>query len=175
MKSLKNIFLLVLGSLFLLSACAGLQPSKPVITNPTVEEKAPDIYVKHDCWKSPFDPHKILKDWPKLTIKPVSGSMVLLIAGNPKINWKEDYQIGTPFSSMPVPEGEITSVVMFVFARIAGGTIELAVFAYKDKDGVKYTYIWNEQKDCYVIEPGDGQKACAKNYFTTSNILVKNV
>lgn len=167
MKSLKSVFLLVLCSLFLLSACAGLQPSKPVITNPTVEEPVPDFYIKHNCWKSPFDPHKILKEWVNLVTKPIDSSMVMFVVGNPKIDWQIDYIPGTAFSDMPIPKGEITPAVVFIFAVLADKTVELVVFGYTDVYGIKCIYIWDEQQSCYRLEPTDGQDACSTNYFIT--------
>jgi len=153
MKSLKSIFLLVLGSLFLLSACAGVQPSKPVITKPVPKASKPPLYVKHACWKSPFNPHEVLENWTKLVMKPLSGAMVMTILGNPKINWKQDYQAGPKYSATPVPEGEITSVVIFVFVTVDRITLELAAFGYKDKHGIKHTYMLDVDTNCYILKP----------------------
>jgi len=177
MKALKNTLLLVLCSLFLLSACAGLQPNKPVVTNSTPEEvKSPehpplDFYVKHDCWRSSFNPHEVLQYWAKLDDRQISETMLLVIVGNPKINWERDYQIGTNYSDMPVPAGEITSAVIFAFIRVDISTIELAVFGYKDKDDISYTYRWSKTDNCYLLHPAADQAACFNNNYFVAKLI----
>lgn len=176
MKYLRHTFLLVLCSLFLLSACASVQTSKPVVTNSTQEEVKPaddehpalDFYVKHDCWRSPFNPHEILQYWKALDIRPINESMVMAIAGNPKVDWNNDYKEGTLYTEMPAPEGELTSAVVFIFVKVGVSTIELAVFGYKDTNGISHIYIWSEADNCYILNPTDDQAACYNNSYLTT-------
>ena len=166
MKALKIAFLLILGSLLLLFACAAQQPEKPIITNPVVEEKAPEsntsMYTQYNCWKSPFNPHEALETWPKLSIYPTDSLLIIVVAGNPKINWQTDYVPGTPFTSVDVPEGEVTSVIIFVFGIIDADTIELLVFGYQDKYEQHSIYKLDVDRKCYVLEIEELQSASAK-------------
>lgn len=166
MKVLRITFLLVLGSLFLLFACAAQQPDKPIITNPVVEEKSLEsktsIYTQYDCWESPFSPHKVLDTWPKLSIYPTKALMIMVIAGNPKINWQTDYVPGTPFTSVAVPEGEVTSVVVFVFGIVDVKTVELLVFGYQDRYDQYSVYKLDIDKECYVLDIEELQSASTK-------------
>ena len=157
MKALKNIFLLVLVSLFLLSACVGTQPSKPVITKPVPKVSDIPLYTKRDCWKSLFNPHQILHEWPKLFVKPLSNMMVVVVAGNPKINWEENNR-KRQHLKMPVPEGEIAAIIIFVFVTIDGTTTELGSFGYKDKHGVSYIYALDMGTNCYILKITNNQE-----------------
>ena len=150
MKYLKSIFILVLSSLFLISACAGVYPSKPVITNPT-EKPALDFYVKYTCWKSPFNPHEMFRNWTKLVTNPISPVMTMTLVGNPKINWKQDYKVGTNYLAVPVLEGELAS------------------FGYMDKHGINRIYVLDIDTNCYILKSTLIEQDACLNYYTLSN------
>lgn len=155
MKYLKMTCLLLLAGLFLLTSCAGLQStSKRQLHEPEAfkENKNPpvDFYVKHNCWKSPFNPHEVLQYWVKVGAQQPNPMMVMLIAGNPKIDWKQSYQPGTDPTKMPIPKGEIASAVVLVFVKTPLNTIELIAFGYNDDLGVQNMYVWDKETNCYI-------------------------
>lgn len=156
MKYLK-MACLILAGLFLFTSCAGLQStSKRQLNEPEAfkQNKNPPVnfYVKHNCWKSPFNPHDVLQYWVKVGARQVNSIMVLVIVGNPKIDWKHNYGPGINPTKMPIPKGETASAVVFVFVRTPVNTMELVVFGYKDDLGVQNTYVWDKETNCYERE-----------------------
>lgn len=165
MKLFKIISLLVL-SLCFLTACANLSSLSPTpaVAQPTLNserklhepdefkttEPAPNFYVRHFCWKSPFNPHEVIHYWIKLSANQINEQIVVALVGNPKIDWS-DYKAGSKCTPMNVkiPAGEIASAVIFVFAKTQSGTIELMGYGYNDDIGVKRMYVLNPKTKCY--------------------------
>lgn len=152
MKFLKTAGLLVLALLFMTS-CAGFNTtSKRQLHEPeeirTPGTPAPNFYVKHSCWKSPFNPHEVIQYWVKIGARQLNPIAVMIVAGNPKINWKQDYR-GTDPTLVPIPKGEIASAIVFFLVKTPTNTIELVAFVYKDDLGVQNLYILNMETKCY--------------------------
>ena len=93
MKAFKITLVLMLGTLFLLSGCAGLQTK----TSETASSRqlhepesikvpnAPPVnfYTHHNCWKSPFNPHDVIQYWTKLGHRQLNQVTMLVLIGNP--------------------------------------------------------------------------------------------
>jgi hypothetical protein len=69
---------------------------------------------------------------------------------------------GTPFTSVAVPEGEVTSVVIFVFGIVDVKTVELLVFGYQDRYDQYSVYKLDIDKECYVLDIEELQSASTK-------------
>ena len=154
MKYLKGILLTLLSSIFLFSAC-GADMFDRRLHEPD-EFRSPDdlimsFYPQYECWKSPFNPHEVLRHWPLLLLEYVKRPMLLVMVGNPKIEWNENYKIGEDPSEILIPEGEITAVVVFVFAEMAPQYVELLTYGYADREGNYYIYKWNVDQECYTL------------------------
>ena len=152
MKYLKMACLFLLAGLFLLTSCAGLQStSKRQLHEPEAFKENKNLpinfYVKHDCWKSPFNPHEVLQYWVRLGAQQLNPVMAITIVGNPKINWRQ--LRGTNPMGVAIPPGEITTAVVFVFAKTRMGTIELVSYGYKDNLGIKRIFMLDVETKCY--------------------------
>jgi hypothetical protein len=152
MKFLKTVGLLVLSFLFLLS-CANLNTSKRQLHEPeeikTPGTPVPDFYVKHQCWKSPFNPHEVLQYWVKLGAQQLNPNAAVAIMGNPKINWQQSTSQRRNPMDVLIPPGEITTAVVFVFTRTQMGTIELMSYGYKDNLGIQRIFVLDIETKCY--------------------------
>ena len=127
MTFLKTAGLLILALLFITS-CASLSPtSQRQLHEPeavkTPGTPAPNFYVKHGCWKSPFNPHEVLQYWVKLGARQVNEKVAVALVGNPKIDWQQHRASGANPIEAAIPPGEIASTVVFVFARTPMGTM----------------------------------------------------
>jgi len=147
MKFLK----LVLVVLFITSCVSLNATSKRQLHEPeeikSPRAPAPDFYVKHDCWKSPFNPHEVLQYWVKLGSRQLKPNAAIAVVGNPKINWREIS--GNKSLNVPIPPGEIASLVVFVFAKTQSGTVELMSYGYYDDLGVQRVFVLNAKAKCY--------------------------
>jgi len=170
MKLLKTAFLSVLACLFLFS-CASFKAPPNAPTHATiVDRKAhepnefksrkdpstipPDnFYVKHDCWKSPFNPHEVIRYWDTLMVKSLNPQVAMAVVGNPKINWETDWDKKSDPTLMPVPKGEPASAVAFVLAQTSPGVLELVAYGYINDLGITVLYSLNQENMCYELEP----------------------
>lgn len=118
------------------------------------EAPAVNFYIKHNSWESPFNPHEVLQYWIKLGAHQFNGSTILILVGNPLIDWKffKNNHI-SPFKVGP-KRGEITSAVVFLFKPIEKGYIELTGYGYRDILGVLNIYILNSN-NTYIKVPAD--------------------
>ena len=151
MKFLKTAALLVLSFLFI-SSCASLNTSSNRQLHEPEEIRtpgtpAPDFYVKHQCWKSPFNPHEVLQYWVKLGAQQLNPVTAIAIMGNPKVNWQQFRGINP--MDVPIPPGEFTTTAVFIFTRTQMGTIELMSYGYTDDLGIQRVFVLNIETKCY--------------------------
>lgn len=179
MKVLKITLILMLGALFLLSGCAGLQtktsdpaPNRQLHEPESItSSNAPpvDFYTHYNCWKSPFNPHDVIQYWTKLGHRQINQVTMVVMLGNPTIDWKKALENTV---GVPVPKGEIAAIIVCVFVRTQVG-IELAAYGYTDNLGVRHTFRLDMETKCYKkhLIPTQ-QDSCVTNYlkatFSTS-------
>lgn len=153
MKFLKTAALLVLSFLFIAS-CASLNTTSKRQLHEPEEIRTPgtpalNFYVKHQCWKSPFNPHEVLQYWVKLTAQQLNPITALAVMGNPKINWQQLRGQGVTPMDVPIPFGEIATAVVFVFIRMEIGTVELMSYGYNDDLGIQHIFVLDLETKCY--------------------------
>jgi hypothetical protein len=170
MTFLKTAGLLILAFLFITSCAILTSTSQRQLHEPeaikTPGTPAPNFYVKHECWKSPFNPHEVLQYWVKLGARQINESVAVALVGNPKIDWEQYRASGAKLTEAAIPPGEIASTVVFVFARTPAGTIELASYGYIDDLGVQRVFALNLETKCYekYLIPKQ-QQSCSDDYL----------
>jgi len=114
------------------------------------------FYEQYNSWKSPFNPHKVLREWTKLSFN-VEESIYFITVGNPKHNWSSWSKSKDPLNRN-IPEGEVTSAVIFVFSIAKSKEIELEGFEFVDNLGIRNLFIWDKKVKCYVRFPDISQQ-----------------
>jgi len=163
MRFLKTASLLILAGLVLVS-CINLKSMSTPITQaqPTFNRQLyePDefktgnhppitFYVKHNKWKSPFNPHEVLQYWVRLAAQQVNEKVMIAMLGNPKVDWKFLRNKNVDPMKVGIPKGEIASAVIFIFVQTPQRTIELFSYGYKDDLGVQNVYVLNLETMVY--------------------------
>lgn len=150
MKSLKAFIVLAL-SVFLLGCVT--PPDFDRHFNEPAEFKvgkhiATDFYNHKSPWDSPFNPHEVLRYWDKIHAEYMSPISLLIVVGNPKINWEGNKQ--NP-DGRPIPEGEFTSAVAFIFMTVGNSKEpELVGYGYTNRNGRKQLFRWEKKKKKYT-------------------------
>jgi hypothetical protein len=176
MTFLKTAGLLILAFLFIASCASLTTTSNRQLHEPeavkTPGTTAPNFYVKHKCWKSPFNPHEVLQYWVKLGARQLNKSIAVAIVGNPKISWQQYRTSGDNPMDATIPTGEIASAVVFVFAKTPAGTIELMSYGYKDDLGIQCIFALNLKTGCYekYLIPKQ-QQSCFDDDLKTASAL----
>ncbi len=150
---LRLLFVTILS--FLMFSCVAIE-TKPIFDRQQHEptefkkEARPEItfYNKRSPWESSFNPHEVLQYWTKVWMGRTNPSVLIVIMGNPKINWKNiDIRRNNPGEMRP-PKGEFSAAVMFLFQAVRGAKPELTNYGYI-LNGIKHFYRWNNYKDIY--------------------------
>ena len=121
--------------------------------NEPIEFKSGDhpavaFYKQRGPWDSPFNPHEVLRYWEKIYAEPMSSISLLVIAGNPKIDWTGNEK--SP-DSLSIPEGEFASAVAFIFMIVRDPKKpELIGYGYTNRNGRKQLFRWEEKKKKYA-------------------------
>lgn len=180
MKFLKMASLLILAGLVLIS-CANMKfMSTPTIqAQPTFNRQLhePDefktdnnptitFYVKHNKWKSPFNPHDVLQYWVKVAAQPVNDQVIVAILGNPKVDWEFLKYKNVDPTKVGIPKGEIAAAVAFIFVQTPQRTIELFSYVYLDALGVQNLYILDIETRTYKRKMiPKQQQSCLDNHL----------
>jgi len=99
--------------------------------------------------KLPLDLYKIMNEWKPLEIYPTEGSpMVMIVLGNPKIEWSEEKS--HDYDSQPVPTGEITSAVKVILVAHESGKITMDGFYFIDTMGITNLYVYDKKCGSYT-------------------------
>lgn len=98
----------------------------------------------YEDYESNFDPHKLFNEWSMLH-GDVRSSTILMVLGNPKIEWNESNRD----TEQLIPNGEITSQLVYIFQPRKDDLWELRVYMYRDKDGIIIAYVWDPIKKSY--------------------------
>lgn len=162
LKSLKVFVVLALYA-FLVFGCVTPSEFNRKLNEP-VEFKAgdrqsTDFYNHRSPWDSPFNPHEVLQYWESIGAESLNLISVMVIVGNPKINWQEiDINQQDPFR-LPIPKGEFASAVVFIFTTIDDPKKpELFGYGYTDKNGREQLYEWNKDKKRYTQFVDSGEQ-----------------
>jgi len=163
MRGLGSMVVVGIMAIFMFSCTSQVVQQKmtegPKVTQKVLKKETPvkkekkdkmDFYVKHNTWTSPFNPHKVLRTWIKLTAFPIDSHVIGLVVGNPKINWS-DYTTNEDPTKLPIPSSESASAVVFFFLETKRHTIELICYGYRDSKGNQLMYGLNDDNTGYVL------------------------
>lgn len=159
---MKNLLVLLICILFFIcTGCATAEiiaaPNTPsVAANPeTAPQKEESFYNIRSPWDSAFNPHEVFSSWISLTMNmDLNKGIMIVMMGNPKVNWEEAIVKYPNPNDIPFPPGEITMVVTFVFGLPveAEDKVELVGYGYYDKDWKMMAFRWDGQKYRLLIE-----------------------
>ncbi|KKN13331.1 hypothetical protein LCGC14_1007640 [marine sediment metagenome] len=152
MKSLKTFIILALFA-FLVFGCVTTPEFNRKLNEPAGfkvgNHPSIDFYNQRSPWDSPFNPHEVLQYWEKIYTEPMSSRSLLIVVGNPKINWEESDKQNP--GKLSIPEGEFASAVAFIFFALKDPKVpELAGYGYTDRSGRKQLFRWKEKKKKYA-------------------------
>jgi hypothetical protein len=113
--------------------------------NPPAEEKG-CFYVVRSPWDSAFDPHKLIDEWVALTMDVDSDGLLIMMFGNPKLNWEVLIKTQPPIDEITLPPGEIAKMMTYVFIPREDGQLELYGYGYTTEGGGVTAYRWNGER-----------------------------
>lgn len=136
----KHAIDIALCFMFLCSSVVSVsQAEEPAKTND-------NFYIIRSPWDSSFDPHKIIDTWTALTMNVDPKGYVVVVFGNPKIDWEAAIKNNTPYQDLFLPPGEISKLMTYVFVPRKDGQLELYGYGYVAEDGTKWAYRWDGTK-----------------------------
>lgn len=162
---LPKAFIVLALSIFLVFSCVTIPELNRKFNEPAEfkvgNHLSIDFYEQKEPWDSSFNPHEVLRYWKKIHANIMSSRSMLIIVGNPKINWTGNKR--SP-DSLPIPEGEFASAVAFMFMAIKDPKVlELVGYGYTDRNERKQLFRWEESKKKYARFI-DLEEEIAENY-----------